>query len=150
LALAFISAGVATHTAAKAAGPSAAVAAQRVPRGSLGGIVDSVLRPAQPRPTDDPRAEITRVMGKTFSRGEITNEDRRYVTGLVAARAGIPEKECPTPCDTAIEQAKQTADQARKMAAILAFLIGAASLFAAGAWAATICGRIEMKAFDPK
>jgi hypothetical protein len=143
LALAFISAGVAAHTAATAAGPAAAVAAQRVSGDPLGGIVDGVLRPAQPRPNDDPRAEITRVMGKSFSRGEITNEDRTYLARLVAARAGIPEDEARRRVDTAIEQAKQAADRARKMAAILAFLIGAASLFAAGAayWAATLGGQ---------
>jgi hypothetical protein len=115
----------------------------------LNSIIDTMLRPGPQAPaqnaqgTGDPRAEISRILSVSWQRGEISGDDRAYVARLVAARTGIPEEEARRRVDSAIEQAKQAANQARKMAAILAFLIGAASLFAGAAayWGATMGGQ---------
>ena len=110
------------------------------------GFVDTLLRPGpQNTAPDNPatREEVTRILGNVFTRGEINNDDRTYIARIVASRSGISEDEARKRVDTTIEQAKQAADNARKMAAILAFLIGAASILAAGAaaWAAKAAGQ---------
>ena len=58
-------------------------------------------------------------------------------------KPGIPPEEARKRVDATIEQAKQAANTARKAAAGIAFLIGALSMFAAGAayWAAMAGGR---------
>jgi CHASE3 domain sensor protein len=78
-----------------------------------------------------------------LTRGEISNEDRDYVARIVAAEARIPPEDARKRVDATIEQAKQAANTARKATAGIAFLIGALSMFAAGAayWAAMAGGR---------
>lgn len=115
--------------------------------------IDRMMRagPADPAATQaatttprDSRAEIARVITtNALTRGEITNEDRDYVARLVAAETRLTPEEARKRVDTTIAQAKQAADTARKAAAGIAFLIGALSMFAAGAayWAAMAGGR---------
>jgi hypothetical protein len=147
VALAFMVAGATARNVATAAGQAGGVAASSISADQMNGYIDTMLR-AGPQATgqqraDDPRAEIGRILSASMARGEVTAEDRTYIARLVAARAGIPEDEARRRVDAAIEQAKQAADKARKAAAILAFLIGAASLLAAGAayWGATAGGQ---------
>jgi hypothetical protein len=133
----------AAKTVAGAAGLAGGVAAQNTSADSVARLSDVMLRPAQPDPNADPRAEIGRVLSGSVSRGEVSDDDRAYLAKVVSAKAGIPEDEARKRVDSAIEQAKAAADKARKAAAILAFLIGAASLFSAGAayWGATMGGQ---------
>ncbi len=138
----------AARTVATAAGGAAGVAAQAVPQDRVGGVIDQLLRPAPGAAgqagAQDPRADIGRILSSdTLSRGEISNADRDYIAGVVATRAQIPPEEARKRVDAAIEQAKEAADTARKIAAALAFLIGATSILAAGAayWAAGAGGR---------
>jgi hypothetical protein len=104
----------------------------------------NVTDPANTAAPRDSRAEVARVITtNALTRGEISNEDRDYVARIVAAEARIPPEEARKRVDATIEQAKQAADTARKAAAGMAFLIGALSIFAAGAayWAAMAGGR---------
>ena len=147
--LAAMAASATARNVATAAGTAAGAAAGNTSADRLGTIMDTMLRPAPAAagtpaaPAADPRAEISRVLSVSWSRGEISGDDRAYLARLVASRTGIPEEEARRRVETAIEQAKQAANQARKMAAILAFLIGAASILAAGAawWGATAGGQ---------
>lgn len=146
--LAFGLAGATLKGAAATAGAAGGAAAAGMSSDRVTGYIDNMLRTA-PRPADaqgrgeDPRAEIGRILSASASRGSVTTEDRTYIAQLVAARTGLSEEEARRRVDTAIEEAKKAADTARKMAAILAFLIGASSLFAAGAayWGATAGGQ---------
>lgn len=100
--------------------------------------------PANAASPRDSRAEVARIITtNALTRGEISNEDRDYVARLVAAETRIPPDDARKRVDATIEQAKQAADTARKAAAGIAFLIGALSMFAAGAayWAAMAGGR---------
>ena len=118
---------------APAADPAAANAPATAPAGTT--------TTAAPR---DYRAEIARVITtNALTRGDISNEDRDYVARLVAAETRLTPEEARKRVDTTIEQAKQAAETARKAAAGIAFLIGALSMFAAGAayWAAMAGGR---------
>ena len=107
------------------------------------GPADPAAAPTAAAPRDS-RAEIARVITtNALTRGEISNEDRDYVARLVAAETRLTPEEARKRVDTTIEQAKQAANTARKAAAGIAFLIGALSMFAAGAayWAAMAGGR---------
>lgn len=134
---------------ANTAGTAAAGAARS---DAVSTAIDRMMRagPADPAAATtnaaprDSRAEIGRVITtNALTRGEISNEDRDYVARLVAAETRLTPEEARKRVDTTIEQAKQAADTARKAAAGIAFLIGALSMFAAGAayWAAMAGGR---------
>ena len=134
--VAYAVAAAAASGVASAVGGAASVAAQTVPRDRAAGILDTMMRPAAGGETrvENPRAEIGRVItSNALTRGTITNEDRDYVARIVATEAKIPPEEARKRVDATIEQAKQAADAARKTAAWLAFLVGAVSIFAAGA-----------------
>jgi hypothetical protein len=129
-----------------AAGSAAAAAARS---DGVSAAIDRMMRintvdTANMTPSQNSRAEITRILGSSaLTRGEITNEDRDYVARLVAAEARISPEDARKRVDATIERAKEAANQARKAAAGIAFLIGALSMFAAGAayWAAMAGGR---------
>ncbi len=149
LVLAFGAASMAARSAASVAGSAASGAARIADTGNASAIVDRMLRPAAPDATggaqrnEDPRAEIGRIFASSATSGEINNADRDYMAGIVAAQARIPPEEARKRVDTAIENAKEAADKARKLAVALAFMIGAVSILSAGAayWAATAGGR---------
>lgn len=132
-----------------AASGAAGVAMAASNTDAVSSAIDRMLRPSGvatgpgTRPQDS-RVEIARVIStNTLTRGEITNDDRDYVARLVAIEAQIPQDDARKRVDSTIETAKQAANKARKVAAGMAFLIGALSVFAAGAayWAAMAGGR---------
>jgi hypothetical protein len=103
--------------------------------------IDRLLRPATIE-TDssksEGRTEVSRILAKAISSGNITSEDRGYLAKLVAARAGVSEAEAQKRVDDVIAaekaaelKARETADAARKSAATasifmaLSMLIGA-------------------------
>lgn len=147
--LAAMVAGATLHGAASAVGSAGGAAAGSLGPDRLAGIVDTMLRAAPSANGaatargEDPRAEVTRIIATSTRSGSVSDADRTYLAQLVAARAGIAEDEARRRVDAAIEQAKDAANTARKMAALVAFLIGASSLLSAGAacWGATAGGR---------
>jgi hypothetical protein len=146
VAIAYWSTAAVVSGVSSAAGTAAAGVART---DAVSTTIDRMMRPVtgEPAPAASPRdsrAEIARVITtNALTRGEITNEDRDYVARLVAAETRLSPEEARKRVDTTIEQAKQAADTARKAAAGIAFLIGALSIFAAGAayWAAMAGGR---------
>jgi hypothetical protein len=133
-----VSGAAGTAVAGAARSDAVSTALDRMMRAAPG---DPATNAAAPR---DSRAEIARVITtNALTRGEISNEDRDYVARLVAAETRLSPEEARKRVDTTIEQAKQAANTARKAAAGIAFLIGALSMFAAGAayWAAMAGGR---------
>jgi hypothetical protein len=149
VAIAYLSATAVVSSVSNAAGTAVAGAARS---DAVSTALDRMMRastadpanPASATAPRDSRAEIARVITtNALTRGEISNEDRDYVARLVAAETRIPPEEARKRVDATIEQAKQAANTARKAAAGIAFLIGALSIFAAGAayWAAMAGGR---------
>ncbi len=72
--------------------------------------------------------------------GDLSAEDRDYLTRLVADRAGIPPEEASSRIDATMSQAREiykeavdTAEQARVAAAIAAFVVAATMFVSAGA-----------------
>lgn len=140
-----ISAAVSTATTAAttvAAGATAAAvgtADEAADGGAM--IVDRLLRggPATEAGTAaDQREEVSRILLSSAASGTLDPADRQYLVEVVAARAGIPPQEAEQRVDQIYAQAQEfeaearaTADHARQLAVIAAF-ITAASLLIAG------------------
>ncbi len=150
LGMAYCAAAIAASGAATVASGAAAGAAHVAGQQSVtSGLIERMLRPVNADPSAPPRrdnsvTEISRILSDSALRGgEITNPDREYIASIVAAEARLPPEEARKRVDSTIERAKQAVDKARKVAAGLAFMIGALSMIAAGAafWAAGVGGR---------
>lgn len=149
LGMAYCMAASTARNVATAAGDITAGAAQTASYDAVNPLIDRMLRPAtsdaQPISSNQSlQAEISRVIStSTLTRGEISAQDRDYVASIVAREARIPQDEARKRVDATVANAKEVANDARKVTASLAFLIGALSILAAGAayWAATAGGR---------
>ncbi len=83
------------------------------------------------------RAEILRLWTADFRNGEdLGPDDRAYVAQVVAAQTGMSQPDARKRVDQVVNDAKATADKARKGAAHLSFWLTAALLF--GAFAASL------------
>ena len=121
-------------------------------------MVDSLFRPADasklaaanPESDAAATAQASHILIASAGAGEVSADDKAYLSQLVAARTGLSEADAKTRVDTLLAKAqdakvkaKQAADTARKASATFA-LLGALSLvigaFIAGA-AAALGGR---------
>jgi len=113
-------------------------------------LVDSLFRPADPaklagtNPDSDAAAvgQASRILVASAAAGEISADDKAYLSQLVAARTGLSEADAKARVDAMVAKvedakvkAKQAADTARKASATFA-LLGALSL-AIGAFIAS-------------
>jgi hypothetical protein len=117
--------------------------------------VDRLLRaPATAKNVSeaDERAELTRILAQGLSKGEVSAEDRDYLTKLVANRAGIPETEAQKRVDDVVAaekeaevKARQAADVARKASAATSTFMGLSMLIGAfiASAAAALGGRLR-------
>lgn len=100
-------------------------------------FVDSLFRSDDPARISAPGAEgdaaavgqATRILAKSIPAGEISADDKNYLTTLVAARTGLSQADAQKRIDdvwasvqSAKEKTQQTAEKARKVAATTAFL----------------------------
>lgn len=103
-------------------------------------LVDSLFRPADATklatasPDGDAVAQASRILIASAAAGEISADDKTYLSQLVAARTGLSEADAKTRVDALVAKvedakvkAKQAADTARKGSATFA-LLGALSL----------------------
>jgi hypothetical protein len=147
----------AAQGAALGAGAAAGTAAGQQGEGSdpLRAIIDRMMRQAgasggDPRVAAENAGEVGRIVRGGLAQGDIAEEDRAYLAGVVARSTGVAPDEARKRVDQGIEQAKaaaqkarEAADKARKAAIIAAFVL-AASLaigLAAAMWGAAIGGR---------
>ena len=146
--------GAGVHAAATV-GSGAAAGATTAATGT-GGVdpyeVDTLLRPASPtaaaanndaRGGNDPRPQVTRILGKVLATDQISPEDQTYLTQLVVAQTGASPSDAQARVDNAVTkvqqaklQAQQAADTARKAARAAAIFTGLAMLI--GAFIASI------------
>jgi len=103
-------------------------------------LVDSLFRPADAtklattNPDSDAAAQASRILIASAAAGEISADDKTYLSQLVAARTGLVEADAKARVDALVAKvedakvkAKQAADTARKGSATFA-LLGALSL----------------------
>ena len=100
----------------------------------------------------DEKAEVTRILAQGIGKGEISAEDRDYLSKLVAARVGISETDAQKRVDdiAAAEKeaefkARQAADIARKATAATSIFMGLSMLIGAfiASAAAALGGRLR-------
>ncbi|WP_017522648.1 hypothetical protein [Pusillimonas noertemannii] len=124
---------------------------------SLDYFADALLRPNDvdmSTTQGDMKREVSVILGRSIAQGEISAEDKTYLTRVIAQRAGVSEAQAQERLDQVTAQAKQAADEletkareaadaARKAAAALALWIFASLLVGAfvASLAATIGGR---------
>jgi len=147
-------------TSAAAQGASAGAAANT--GGASGGasdmsgyFVDSLFRPADPARLAAPGAEgnaeaaaqATRILATSAAAGQMSDEDKTYLSQLVAARAGLSEADAKARVDAVLAKAEEAktkaqeaADTARKASATFA-LLGALSLVI-GAFIASVAAAL--------
>ena len=93
----------------------------------------------------DLRAELGRILARSIANGSLAENDRIYLTAIVAQRAGMSPQEAERRVNetyaAAAQTAKEAADKARR-AAVLAGFVTAASLLIglAAAWWAAVKG----------
>jgi hypothetical protein len=144
---------------ATAGGAAAAGAASNKGDDSNSYFVDSMFRSDRPRAGDDApmREEAGRIFTRGLAQGELSAQDRGYLSQVVAARTGLSQPEADKRVADAVAQAKEAelkareaADAARKAAAklalasFLALLIGAFT----ASYAATMGGRLRDDAIN--
>lgn len=147
--------------AGAAAGTVAASEAADGPSGGLNAyLADTLFRRdgGAGEPVDpEARREAVRIFatepakaGDGTDIAAVSQDDRQYLASLVAARTGVSPDEAKSRVDAAVsrieqakQQARETADAARKAAIVAAFVLAASLLIAAAAayWAAGLGGR---------
>jgi hypothetical protein len=130
---------------AKAVGAAASASASDQARSDpMGAAVDTMFRsndPAREGDTEAAKREVARILATGTAGQPISNEDKAYVSRLVAARTGLSQDEATRRVDDALAKAKRAADVARKTGVISGFLVAAALLAAAAAaWFAAVMG----------
>ena len=161
-ALLMATAGAAAKTGADLAGKAAGAVA--VSAGDpMDAVLDSMLRPATVAQAasssgpaaaatppaaaasraravggDESRSEMARLLASAVAGGSLSEQNRNYLTQLVAQRSGLSQPEAERRVNEAFTAAREAADKARK-ATILTGFVTAASLivsFGAAWWAA--------------
>jgi len=98
---------------------------------------DALLRPSgAPASTADNRGEVVRILTNGLREGDVSPNDRSYLAQLVASRTGLNQTDAEKLISEVIDQAKATADAARKAAARFSLWLAASMLL--GAFAASL------------
>lgn len=114
--------------------------------------IDTIIRSnSQSAPIDDAtRQQIGRVLVRAAADGQLSPDDRSYLTRTVAARAGVEPAEVERRIDAfsvqakaAVERTRAAVESARRLGILLAFLTAASLAVAAAAawWGASLGGK---------
>src|SRR5579871_729064 len=114
------------------AGPASSIAGENI----LANELDELFRSYRYGPApENVRAEAARILLKSSSHKGISQEERAYLSNLVALRAGVNNAEADDRVNRVIAESKDELKRARGAAVMEAFLVAAALLLgAAVAW----------------
>lgn len=127
-------------TVASGAAAGAAGSADEVV-GQSGVLIDRLLRPGtataeQPAPGE--RDQIVRLLVSSITEGSLSDADKQYLAGVVAARTGVDQAQAQQRVDElwngvqqAESKARDVAERARKIGVIAAFMTAATLLVSA-------------------
>jgi len=98
--------------------------------------------------TADTRQIVSRIVARSETTGEISNEDRTYLQNVLASSTGLSPDDARARVDALSSQVKEDharardlADKARKAGVVASFIAGAAMLLAAAsAWGGAVLG----------
>jgi hypothetical protein len=132
-------------SAARVGTGAASQLSQEISSDQFGYFVDSLLRTPQGRQNgtnDQDRAQVTRILGTAIRNGRLSEDDKTYLAGLVAARSGVSQGDAQTRVQNVADQArdaiKQVTETARHAGEYVAFWTFMSLLV--GAVAATLGG----------
>jgi hypothetical protein len=107
-------------------------------------LSDSLLRSdnAAQRAGADIRDETARLVSPAVSGGTLEQSDRDYLVQLVASQTGLSQADAQVRVDEILQSATEAAEQARRAAIIIGFVLTASFLISAAAawWAAGVGG----------
>ncbi|MGC1576676.1 MAG: hypothetical protein WA813_11255, partial [Beijerinckiaceae bacterium] len=116
---------------------TASATARQIGGSPLDYYADALLRPSgAPASTADNRGEVIRILTNGLREGDVSQADRSYLAQLVASRTGLNQTDAEKRISEVIDQAKATADAARKAAARFSLWLAASMLL--GAFAASL------------
>lgn len=126
-------------------GPAATEAAPSGEAAPAAGTAPAASRPADP----ETRAELGRLLGSNLVTSA-ESEDRAYLVRRISAATGLGEQQAAERLDSTLAVMKARADQARRLAVLMAFITAASLLVSAVAawWAATKGGSHRDDAVD--
>jgi hypothetical protein len=133
---AVVAAGISAVAASKAT-PTASAPATTTGEALMAYDLDRLFRSERPAPADIAysRAEASRILLTAGSHTGIKQDDRQFLTGLVASRTGLAPADAARRVQEAIPAASLAIKHARQSAVIAGFSIAAALLLgAAAAW----------------
>jgi hypothetical protein len=123
------------------AGPATSVGGENIIAFDIDRLLRSDRRTAESGDMQAARAEVARILLTSSSHSGVAAEDRAYLVRLVSLRTGLAAPEAERRVDTAIANAKNNIERARRSTTILAFMAGAAALLGAvAAWFAAAAG----------
>jgi hypothetical protein len=87
---------------------------------------------------DESRSEMARLLASAVASGSLSEQNRNYLTQLVAQRSGLSQPEAERRVNEAFTAAREAADKARKAAVLTGFVTAASLIVSFGAawWAA--------------
>jgi hypothetical protein len=118
-AAAFHTAGRGAHAAATASSAAIERAAHGSERGESTGAyqVDRLFRSTSAEPVSEGRyTEVTRLLSNAVAVGDLSADDKAYLTNLVAARSAVPPQEAQKRVDDILTQMKADEVRVRKAA----------------------------------
>jgi hypothetical protein len=130
------------------AGSTAATFADRSTSSPLAAIVSTMVAPAEGKPAttvqllnSDETRTIEGIFLKSFGNANLAANDRTFVAGIIAGKAGIPLPDAEKRVDTAYTDAIAALDKAKKAAELSGLLTGLGLLIGlAAAWYGGIRG----------
>jgi hypothetical protein len=133
--LAIVGAAIAARAAVPSggnAGPASSIAGENI----LANELDELFRSYRYGPApENVRAESARILLKSSSHNGVPQQDRAYLSSIVALRTGVNTAEADDRVNRIIAESKDELRRARAAAVIEAFLVAAALLLgAAVAW----------------
>jgi hypothetical protein len=146
--LASAAASIAGHGAQQVSNQAAAEADASL-LSPYGYITDTLLRggASSPERTDaSERAEVDRLLAHGLRQGALSSADKTYLAKLVSAKTGLSQNDAERQVSEILEEARQSAERARKALAHLSLWLFVALL--SGAFCASYAGTIGGKQRD--
>jgi hypothetical protein len=146
----------------KSVASTAASGAAAVITGAVNPIDAAVTRIVRAGPSANPnsdnfRQDAAAIIASSAANGSVSDEDKAYLSAQIAARTGLSAQDASkrvddamTAVNAAAEKARETAESARKIGVLVAFLTAASLAVSAAAawWAATTGGKHRDEGVD--
>jgi hypothetical protein len=114
--------------------------------------MNSTVPPGAAAATEPARAEVTRLLIADFRKGDVNNNDKAYISRVIAARTGLSQPDAERRVSEVVTATKQALDATRKAAAQFSLWLAASLLLGAfgAALAAVEGGQLRDGTWDER